>query len=274
MDQVNVRYPPTFFFNSHLCFTDDGYVKVWKNISSADGPARLVTSWSALPEQMQQQQQTGERGGLDVLMEWHDTDKLLTCGMSKEVSLFDVNAEKYVARFPTQCSYSVTAVTSDKTESGSGKIFVTGCSDGSVRMFDSRIAPRDSLVRTFNEHRGCIVNVGIPALNKIVSASTAGDIKLWDPTNPQPGSLKTIAHDGLSTFAMHQKASLMASGSTAQSFVLYTHEGVECKRVKYYEGFLGQRIPPVVSLAFHPHNILLATSFSDSTVYIYSPSKK
>ena len=40
--------------------------------------------------------------------------------------------------------------------------------------------------------------------------------------------------------------------------------------IRYHDGFLGQRIGPVSSLAFHPTKPLLAAGATDSIVSIYS----
>ena len=39
---------------------------------------------------------------------------------------------------------------------------------------------------------------------------------------------------------------------------------------RYHEGFLGQRIGPVLSLAFHPFRMQLAMGAADNVISVYS----
>lgn len=36
-------------------------------------------------------------------------------------------------------------------------IVIAGCGDGSVRLFDRRLAPQDARVRTYREHTGWVL---------------------------------------------------------------------------------------------------------------------
>ena len=47
-------------------------------------------------------------------------------------------------------------------------------------------------------------------------------------------------------------------------------DGDQLNIVRYHDGFLGQRIGPVSSLAFHPTKLLAAAGSTDSIVGIYA----
>ena len=151
-------------------------------------------------------------------------------------------------------------------------VFAVGCQDGNVRIFDKRCPAHESVVHTLAEHRGVILGLGAPAENRLISASTAGEVKIWDLAGARPGTaLRTLQYEGLSSFAVHKNASVMACGS-AQSIDIYTHDGERCRPIK--SSFLGQRFSSVSALAFHSYNLLLTAAFRDSTVYVYSAGKK
>ena len=151
-------------------------------------------------------------------------------------------------------------------------VFAVGCQDGNVRIFDKRCPAHESVVHTLAEHRGVVLGLGAPAENRVISASTAGEVKIWDLAGTHPGTaLRTLLYEGLSSFAVHKNASAMACGSP-QSVDIYTHDGEKCRPIK--SSFLGQRFSSVSALAFHPYKLLLTTAFKDSSIYIYSAAKK
>lgn len=200
--------------------------------------------------------------------------------------LYDVEKEMCEAQFTIRSELSgATAVTVGEISRG-GNVFAVGCRDGVIRVFDRRCSPRESMVHCLAEHRGAILGLGAPAETKIISASTAGEVKIWDITaasttsasataaagSAGPSALKTMQYDGLAAFAVHKNASLMACGSS-QSIDIYTHDGEKCRSMKSI-GFLGQRFSSVSTLAFHPYKLLLAAAFRDSLIHLYASSKK
>ena len=43
----------------------------------------------------------------------------------------------------------------------------------------------------------------------------------------------------------------------------------ELSTIRYFDGFLGARIAPIVSLAFHPTRLLLGVGSTDTSVTLY-----
>lgn len=170
---------------------------------------------------------------------------------------------------PEHCGAS--SVTVGEISRG-GNVFAVGCQDGVVRIFDRRCPAHESIVRTLSEHKGAILGLGAPAENRVISASTAGEVKIWDLAGTHSGrSLRTLQYEGLSSFAVHKNASVMACGSP-QSVDIYTHDGEKCRPIK--TSFLGQRFSSVSALAFHPYKLLLTSAFKDSSINIYSSPRK
>ena len=65
----------------------------------------------------------------------------------------------------------------------------------------------------------------------------------------------------------------MASGTSQQQVKVYTNDGQALSTIRYHDGFLGQRIGPISSLAFHPHEMLMAVGSTDSLVSIFSSER-
>lgn len=55
----------------------------------------------------------------------------------------------------------------------------------------------------------------------------------------------------LSAFAVHDYSPICASGSPKPFIEIFDHSGSTLDTIKYHVGFLGQRIGPITTLAFH-----------------------
>jgi len=64
----------------------------------------------------------------------------------------------------------------------------------------------------------------------------------------------------------------MAIGSGTQHIKVYNMNGETLNTIRYHEGFLGQRIGPISTLAFHPYHTMLAAGSTDSLVSIFTQS--
>lgn len=268
---LSTRVTSLLFANEHdnsqlVVGSNDGVVRVWRDFASGiPNSLRLSTAWRALPQIVP----LGKQGS-GLLLEWQDSGLLLTCGDANYVRLWDVSAEAAVQDIPTGSTHSVTAIAADRSDAGAGRLFVVGCGDGSVRVFDTRAAPRATCVATMCEHKSYVLGIGMTAPNRVVSASAASEIKMWDVGAPHP--YLALTHEDMSAFAVHSRASLMASGSASQRIRVCSLSGEELNVIRYHEGFLGQRMAPVSSLALHPYRLLLAGGFTDSWISIYSPT--
>eukprot|EP00960_Hanusia_phi_P064316 765762-Hanusia_phi.AAC.4 len=118
-------------------------------------------------------------------------------------------------------------------------------------------------------------------LDQDVSGETAAHraAKVPDP--------EAQAHkERITAMALHPYAPVLAAGSDAQmvgcphvGYVLIDLQvnvistgGEVLNTIKYHEGFLGQRIGPICSVAFHPLRLILAAGATDSIISIYSGS--
>ena len=131
----------------------------------------------------------------------------------------------------------------------------------------------------------------------MVSGSVQGDVVFWDLRGRAPVSVFEVHRSPMTALSVHSYAPLFASGSHNQfikvnflclpllvtcdrisilmltlviSAQVFDFNGDVLSTIRYHDGFLGQRIGPVSSLAFHPHKPLLAAGATDSIVSIYS----
>lgn len=61
---------------------------------------------------------------------------------------------------------SVTTITSRYSHNN---ILVAGCSDGSLRLFDRRLSPQESRIKTYREHRGWVLTTSLRNNGQILS---------------------------------------------------------------------------------------------------------
>jgi len=90
---------------------------------------------------------------------------------------------------------------------------VAGFGDGAVRIYDRRLAPRDSMVKVWKEHKAWIVKAHMQrgGMRELVSGSATGEVKLWDirMDNPVRGFL---AHTkGMRSLSVHEHAPIIAT---------------------------------------------------------------
>jgi regulatory associated protein of mTOR len=62
-------------------------------------------------------------------------------------------------------------------------------------------------------------------------------------------------------------------GTSLQQVKVFTNEGLPLSTIKYHDGFLGQRIGPISSLAFHPHQMLMAVGSTDALVSVFTSAQ-
>ncbi|ORX88057.1 hypothetical protein K493DRAFT_237024 [Basidiobolus meristosporus CBS 931.73] len=241
--------------------SNDGIVSIYRNYDSHE--MQTVSSWRALPEMLPSNRGSG------VILDWQQSrGSLLASGDIKSIKVWDAARETCVVELPSRSGSCVTSLTSEKI---SGDIVVGGFGDGTVRVYDRRIEPRDSMVMCWREHPGWVVNVHMQhgGNRELVSGSVAGDIKLWDIRHP--ASIYTIeAHtQELTALAVHEHAPVFASGSSNQSLKVWNAGGTNLSTIRHYTGILSQRIVPISSVAFHPHRTILAVGGEDQYISLF-----
>ena len=94
-----------------------------------------------------------------------------------------------------------------------GNILVAGFGDGAVRVYDRRMAPRDSMIKVWKDHKAWVVKAHMQrgGLRELVSGSVSGDVMLWDIRMDSP-LRQFIAHqNGMRSLSVHEHAPVMAT---------------------------------------------------------------
>eukprot|EP00854_Cymbomonas_tetramitiformis_P001150 gene1150-1719_t len=203
------------------------------------------------------------------------------------IRIWDAHRELQADAMPTMCGAPVTCMGG---ASGERSMLAAGTSDGRLLMFDVR-CPR-SLVASSRPHLKGLLAVEVMECvwwmgesqrvvgtllhpggrsDTLISASTAGDVQWWDVRRGLDTPYRTItSHKGnLSTLCTHQQHPLIACASALNCIEVFSLDGEQLSVIKYTNSFLGQRIAPVTTMAFHPCKVLLAVGSIDSSASLY-----
>lgn len=281
---------------------DDGTIRVWGGLVQntgelCDSPF-LRSAYEAVS------MKAGQRGS-GLVCEWQPfSGMMLAGGNAKVVNGWDLQAERQVCQIGTNTDANVTTLTTawDFDQLGMGvapqgnqcfgrDIFVSGHSDGSLKIFDLRTHCKSAGVNlvesppsrrprhkptSFTEHTSWVVTTaftGHASRFELVSGTVAGEVKAWDLR--MSGSVRTldVQRSTMTALAFHSKVPLLASGSHAQFIKLVNLDGDTLQVLRYHEKMANHRIGPVSCLAFHRYKAILAAGSTDSFIGIYTPRK-
>lgn len=207
-----------------------------------------------------------------MVVDWEqETGLLMSSGDVRIVRIWDTDREMKVQDIPTGADSCVTSLACDSQRS----LIVAGLGDGSVRVYDRRMALSECRVMTFREHTAWVVKACLQKRPEghIVSVSVNGDVRFFDPRMPESVSVLQIVK-GLTALDIHPQANLIACGSVNQFTAVYSGAGELINSIKYYDGFMGQRVGAISCLAFHPHWPHLAVGSNDYYMSVYSVEKR
>ncbi|CAI5765781.1 regulatory-associated protein of mTOR isoform X2 [Podarcis lilfordi] len=249
-----------------LTATDDGAIRVWKNFADLEKNPEMVTAWQGLSDMLPTTR------GAGMVVDWEqETGLLMTSGDVRIIRIWDTDREMKVQDIPTGADSCVTSLSCDSHRS----LIVAGLGDGSVRVYDRRMALSECRVMTYREHTAWVVKAYLqkhPEGN-IMSVSVNGDVRFFDPRMPESVKVLQIVK-GLTALDIHPQANLFACGSMNQFTAIYNGNGELINNIKYYDGFMGQRVGAISCLAFHPHWPHLAVGSNDYYISVYSVEKR
>ena len=280
-----------------LVGSDDGAVRLWRNLAEPPGKASIVSAFNALP------MTTGERRS-GLVCEWQPfSGTLIAAGSSKYFRCWDFDSEKMSFQIETDTDAHITTLTTawEYDEDGSRRasqrtaggpdIVVAGQSDGALRIFDIRsnragLDLRNKPSKTkrygpratqYSEHKSWVVATAYTSYSdksEIVSGTLSGEIKTWDLR--MSSSIRTIEaqRSTMTALAFHPKIPITATGSHAQFMKVLTPDGDTLQVLRYHEKMANHRIGPVSCVAFHPFKPMLAAGATDSFIGLYEPKKK
>ncbi|NXK96794.1 RPTOR protein, partial [Formicarius rufipectus] len=265
-----------------LTATDDGAIRVWKNFADLEKNPEMVTAWQGLSDMLPTTRGLARRvsiyldrskqGGAGMVVDWEqETGLLMTSGDVRIIRIWDTDREMKVQDIPTGADSCVTSLSCDSHRS----LIVAGLGDGSIRVFDRRMALSECRVMTYREHTAWVVKAYLqkhPEGN-IMSVSVNGDVRFFDPRMAESMKVLQIVK-GLTALDIHPQANLFACGSMNQFTAIYNGNGELINNIKYYDGFMGQRVGAISCLAFHPHWPHLAVGSNDYYISVYSVEKR
>jgi len=261
---------------------DDGVVRVWENAHINQGE-KLLTAWTVVPDI---QSSVGSRGP-GLLLSWQQcTGMLMAGGSVNKVKVWDVEKQLCTHEMASGTEYPLTSMQSTSCQMSDPTLWA-GFGDGSLRLFDPRL--RASTVQTIAlaEQTGAVITCHIPqwrgSSHTLVTASSviaaqkgptstkevAGKACFWDMRQITNRPMRTFDTGSMTSMAVHNHAPVFACGSTRQAITIFDEAGSELNRIRYHEGFLGQRIGPVSCLAFHPFHSFLAVGAVDAYVALF-----
>ncbi|XP_032097297.1 regulatory-associated protein of mTOR isoform X1 [Sapajus apella] len=249
-----------------LTATDDGAIRVWKNFADLEKNPEMVTAWQGLSDMLPTTR------GAGMVVDWEqETGLLMSSGDVRIVRIWDTDREMKVQDIPTGADSCVTSLSCDSHRS----LIVAGLGDGSIRVYDRRMALSECRVMTYREHTAWVVKASLQKRpdGHIVSVSVNGDVRVFDPRMPESVNVLQIVK-GLTALDIHPQADLIACGSVNQFTAIYNGNGELINNIKYYDGFMGQRVGAISCLAFHPHWPHLAVGSNDYYISVYSVEKR
>uniref|UniRef100_A0A7N5JBY5 Regulatory associated protein of MTOR complex 1 n=3 Tax=Ailuropoda melanoleuca TaxID=9646 RepID=A0A7N5JBY5_AILME len=131
-----------------LTATDDGAIRVWKNFADLEKNPEMVTAWQGLSDMLPTTR------GAGMVVDWEqETGLLMSSGDVRIVRIWDTDREMKVQDIPTGADSCVTSLSCDSHRS----LIVAGLGDGSIRVYDRRMALSECRVMTYREHTAWVV---------------------------------------------------------------------------------------------------------------------
>ncbi|KAA1125557.1 hypothetical protein PGTUg99_019325 [Puccinia graminis f. sp. tritici] len=235
-----------------LASTPDGNVRIFRDYERP-GKLAMVTAFKGLPNN--EPSSLGESGSVT---DWQQsTGLLLVGGNSRDIKVWNSRRERCVEDIKTRSNSCLTSLSSDHH---SGWMIAAGFGDGSVRMFDRRKPPKNSMVKVFRSvHSSWCSTIKLQAGHRreLFSADSTGLIAQWDLRFDSP--LRTfLAHEeGMPAFDLHDHAPILASGSMNGSVKIWNLDNGNDEND---EEFTVERAPRVL---FNLRNLYESTDAQD-----------
>lgn len=248
-----------------LTGSSDGIVKIYRGFDSQN--TQVVSAWRALTDLLLTSRSSG------LVSEWQQSrGSLLVSGDVKVIRFWDAARELCLVDVPARSTASITSLTSDQV---AGNVFLAGFADGSIRVYDRRLASRESMVKTWkdpNPRRSLVNTLHMQrgGYRELVSGSSAGYVNLWDIRLNDPVVSFKAYEKSMMSALVHEHAPVIATAS--KDVNIWTTSGHEVSSINCKQNnYLNTRASTYVSaLGLHPHKMVLGTNYNqDSHIHVY-----
>lgn len=286
-----------------LTGSSDGVIKIYKNfhnyenygttsnggiIRDEDGDddieeeekkVELVTGWRALTDLLLTSKSTG------LVSEWQQSrGSLLVSGDVKIIRIWDAPRELCLLDIPARSSSSITSLTSDQV---AGDIFIAGFDDGTIRVYDTRLDSRESMVMTWKSPRqqqqqqqqqgqqfigtGSIRNVHMQrgGFRELISGSADGYVNVWDLRLQNPVLTYTTPEKSIRSMDVHEHAPISMTG--VKNVDIWSTAGECLTTLNNPNGSSHKSLNYLSTATFHPHRMMFATNYNqDGHINVYT----
>ena len=184
--------------------SNDGVLRIYRNYDD-ENKVELASAWRALTHMVPSNVNSG------MVLDWQQVNgQVLVAGDERVIRIWNAGSETCTHEIPARSGSCVTSLTSDQM---TGNIFVAGFGDGAVRVFDTRMHLKETMVRKWkDDSRQWVRSVHMQrgGQRELLSASRNGKVRLWDIR--MDGALKTFrtTKDLLRTASTHEHLPVFA----------------------------------------------------------------
>ncbi|GAB1219661.1 hypothetical protein ENUP19_0187G0006 [Entamoeba nuttalli] len=239
--------------------SNDGAIRIWRNWEDS-GSNVLVSSFKGVMEEC-----LPDIGAKVVGL---GESRLLTAGNSM-IRIWDLEKEELEANI--RMKTSITCV--NEYNEFSDHMFLVGNVNGKVTLYDMRLSPQEREVKTWKISHSPIITTSRPSSgNTIIAGAVA---RLNEPSlagliDIRASQIRKLYVPKLTTLVTHPTATYFVCGSAEQFIRSYNSEsGKMIQEIKYYDGFFGHRINPVVNMAITQFGFNTAVSSTDSSITLF-----
>ncbi|GAA5994463.1 ubiquitin-binding TORC1 subunit KOG1 [Rhodotorula paludigena] len=240
----------------------DGDVRLFRSYESPDD-VKLVSSFQGISEELPRSSSDADAG---LVVEWQQgRGQLLMGGNVKYIRVWDATRELTVQDLPTRANSCLTSLTCDQV---AGNIVVAGFGDGSLRVYDRRMPPRDNMVRRYTGvHDAWVQNVHMQrgGNRELATADLSGQVCLWDIRLTEPIQQLQAHQGGLTQMTVHEHAPIFATSSAYNVVKLWNMNDLTepFSKFRNTSGLLATKQSNMTFMAFHPHHMVLGCASSD-----------
>jgi regulator-associated protein of mTOR len=181
-----------------LVGSNEGIVRLYRNYDDPDS-IKLLSAWKAADDLFPSKPGT-------FICEWHQMNgTLLTMGKTPIIKVWDADEEICIQDIPIDVESIPTCLHVET----SGNLFLTGFENGDITLKDRRMSSGSSHYKGSN---GKVLSAQFSNADGIefMSATTEGDLLLWDIRQTTPILKIESARGPFNSFTIHNQAPLMA----------------------------------------------------------------